>query len=66
MEGISYETSSLAGFLGLGKLTYIYDDNQITIDGSTSLAFSGEDVTRRFEAHGWQVQSVDGRDHDGI
>jgi len=66
MEGVSAEAASFAGHNRLGRLVYLYDDNQITIDGSTSLAFSGEDVTRRFEAHGWQVQSVDGRDHDGI
>jgi transketolase len=66
MEGVSAEAASLAGHLKLGRLVYLYDDNQITIDGSTSLAFSGEDVTRRFEAYGWQVQSVDGRDLEGI
>ncbi|MCX5731845.1 MAG: transketolase, partial [Deltaproteobacteria bacterium] len=66
MEGVTAEAASFAGHNRLGRLVYLYDDNQITIDGSTSLAFSGEDVTRRFEAYGWQVQSVDGRDHDGI
>jgi transketolase len=66
MEGVSAEAASFAGHNRLGRLVYLYDDNQITIDGNTSLAFSGEDVTRRFEASGWQVQSVDGRDHDGI
>jgi transketolase len=66
MEGVSAEAASLAGHNKLGRLIYLYDDNQITIDGNTSLAFSGEDVTRRFEAYGWQVQSVDGRDHEGI
>jgi transketolase len=66
MEGVSSEAASLAGHLKLGRLIYLYDDNQITIDGSTSLAFSGEDVTRRLEAQGWQVQSVDGRDREGI
>jgi len=66
MEGVSAEAASFAGHNKLGRLVYLYDDNQITIDGSTSLAFSGEDVTGRFEAYGWQVQSVDGRDREGI
>ena len=59
MEGISSEAASLAGHLGLGKLIYLYDDNRITIDGSTSLAFT-ENVGQRFEAYGWHVQRVDG------
>ena len=66
MEGVTAEAASFAGHNRLGRLVYLYDDNQITIDGNTSLAFSGEDVTRRFEAYGWQVQAVDGRDHEGI
>jgi transketolase len=53
-EGISSEASSLAGHLGLGKLIVFYDSNKITIDGSTSLAFT-EDTARRYEAYGWQV-----------
>lgn len=61
MEGISSEAASLAGHLGLGKLIYLYDDNGISIDGSTSLAFT-EDVALRFEAFGWHVQKVDGMD----
>jgi transketolase len=65
MEGISAEAGSLAGHLGLGNLIYLYDDNLITIDGPTSLAF-GEDVVRRFEAQRWQVQSVDGEDHRAL
>jgi transketolase len=65
MEGISYEAASLAGHLGLGNLTYLYDDNQVTIDGPTSLAFS-EDVAKRFEAQRWHVQKVDGQDVDGL
>ena len=62
MEGISHEGASLAGHLGLGKLVVFYDDNRITIEGATDLAFS-EDVGRRFEAYGWHVQRVaDGND----
>lgn len=59
MEGISSEAGSLAGHLQLGKLIYLYDDNGISIDGSTSLAFT-EDVHGRFTAFGWHVQRVDG------
>ena len=66
MEGVSSEAASLAGHLGLGKLIYLYDDNKITIDGSTDLAFT-EDVGRRFEAYGWHVQRVaDGNDLDAV
>lgn len=61
MEGVSAEAASIAGFLGLGKLIYLYDDNQITIEGSTGLAFN-EDVGKRFEAYGWHVQHIDGQD----
>src|SRR5579875_1811324 len=57
MEGIASEAASLAGFLKLGKLIYFYDNNHITIEGNTSLAF-GEDVGRRFEAYHWHVQEV--------
>jgi transketolase len=62
MEGVSYESASLAGHLKLGNLIYLYDDNEITIDGPTNLAFS-EDVTKRFESCGWDVTEVkDGND----
>ena len=54
MEGVASEAASLAGTLKLGKLIYLYDDNKITIEGGTDLAF-GEDVGKRFEAYGWQV-----------
>jgi len=57
MEGISSEAASLAGHLGLHKLTWIYDNNKITIEGHTRLAFS-EDVALRFKAYGWYVQHV--------
>jgi transketolase len=57
MEGVSAEASSIAGFLGLGKLCMIWDDNKITIEGSTDLAFT-EDVPARYEAYGWHVQRL--------
>ena len=66
MEGVASEAASLAGTLQLGKLIYLYDDNRISIDGSTSLAFT-EDRARRFEAYGWHVQMVaDGNDVEAI
>ena len=66
MEGISHETASLAGTLGLGKLIYLYDDNLISLDGPTELSFT-EDVLKRFEAYHWHVQLVgDGNDLEGI
>ncbi|MEC7947977.1 MAG: transketolase [Myxococcota bacterium] len=65
MEGVAYEAASLAGHLGLGKLVCLYDDNKITIDGTTDLAFS-EDVRARFEAMGWGVEQVDGHDRGAI
>jgi transketolase len=65
MEGISAEAASLAGHLRLGNLIYLYDDNHITIDGSTRLSFS-EDVQRRFEAQHWHVQRCDGLDIEGL
>jgi len=65
MEGLSHEAASLAGHLGLNKLIYLYDDNEISIDGSTDLAFT-EDVQARFRAYGWFVQEVDGHDMAAI
>jgi transketolase len=59
MEGLTNEAASIAGHLGLGRLVYVYDDNHITIDGTTSLTFTTEDKGRRFEALGWHVQHVD-------
>ena len=63
MEGASHEAASLAGHLGLGKLICIYDDNRITIEGETNLAFS-EDVGKRFEAYQWHVQDVGDKAND--
>jgi transketolase len=66
MEGVASEAASLAGHLRLGRLIYLYDDNHISIDGSTDLAFT-EDRTARFEAYGWHVQKVaDGNDVEAI
>src|SRR5579862_2839035 len=58
MEGVSNEAASIAGTNGLGQLIYFYDDNHITIDGTTSLSFTREDKHARFEAQGWHVQNV--------
>ena len=65
MEGVSHEAASMAGHMGLGRLIVLFDDNGITIDGSTDLAVS-EDVSARFAAYGWQVLSVDGHDMDAV
>ncbi len=66
MEGISSEAASLAGTLGLGKVIYLYDDNHISIEGETDLAFT-ENVRRRFEAYGWHVLRVaNGTDLDAV
>jgi transketolase len=61
MEGVAAEAASLAGHLKLGRLIYLYDDNDISLDGSTAMSYT-EDVTKRFEAYGWQVLSVEGND----
>jgi len=65
MEGVASEAASLAGHLGLGKLIVLYDDNSITIDGGTEIAFS-EDVLARFEAYGWRTDRVDGHDQAAV
>ncbi|MBI4364849.1 MAG: transketolase, partial [Candidatus Latescibacteria bacterium] len=65
MEGIASEAASLAGHWGLGNLVYLYDDNRISIEGPTGLAFR-EDVARRFRAYGWHVEAVDGHDRDQV
>ncbi len=67
MEGVSNEAASIAGQLGLGKLVYFYDDNHITIDGTTSLSFTAEDRGARLAAQGWHVQHVgDSEDLDAL
>lgn len=65
MEGISHEAASLAGHLKLSRLIVLYDDNQISIDGPTSLATS-DDVLMRFTAYGWHTQRVDGHEEDAV
>ncbi|MDQ6781274.1 MAG: transketolase [Candidatus Eremiobacteraeota bacterium] len=67
MEGVASEAASLAGHLQLGKLIYFFDDNHITIEGNTSLAFDSEDVCARFAAYGWHTQAIeDGNDVEAI
>jgi transketolase len=65
MEGITHEAASLAGHLSLGRLIYLYDANNITIDGSTSLAFS-EDVQKRFDGYGWHTDECDGMSVEAV
>ncbi len=65
MEGVAAESVSLAGHLGLGRLIFFYDDNQVTIEGKTELAYS-DDVAGRFKGYHWHVLQIDGHDHDQI
>ncbi len=59
MEGVAQEAASVAGQLGLGKLVYVYDDNHITIDGTTAVSYDAENKEKRFEAQGWHVQRIE-------
>ena len=65
MEGVASEAASLAGHLRLGNLTYIYDDNKITLDGDLAESMD-EDVGKRFDAYGWRTMHIDGHDHAQI
>jgi len=65
MEGISHEAASMAGHMKLGKIIYLYDDNHISIDGPTELAYT-EDRMMRFEAYGWHTQKIDGHDRAAV
>ncbi|MEA1902958.1 MAG: transketolase [Actinomycetota bacterium] len=65
MEGISSEAASMAGHFGLGRLIYLYDDNSISIDGSTDITFT-EDVAARFSAQNWHTLRVDGHDREAV
>ncbi|MEW5960110.1 MAG: transketolase [Chloroflexota bacterium] len=65
MEGVSHEAASLAGHMKLGKIIYLYDDNHISIDGSTDLAYT-ENRMQRFEAYGWHTQQINGHDRAAV
>ena len=65
MEGVASEAASLAGHLRLGKLIFLYDDNNISIDGSTDITFT-EDVQKRFDAYGWHTTKVNGLDVEAV
>ncbi|MCO4743147.1 MAG: transketolase [Proteobacteria bacterium] len=65
MEGVAAEAASLAGHLELGRIVYLYDDNEISIEGSTDIAFT-EDRNARFASYGWHVQTVDGHDLEAV
>ncbi len=65
MEGVTHEAASLAGHMKLGKIIYLYDDNHISIDGSTELSFT-EDRMKRFDAYHWHTQEIDGHDREAL
>lgn len=65
MEGVAAEAASLAGHLGLGRIVYLYDDNDISLEGPTSWTFT-ENVGKRFDAYGWHTLEIDGHDHVAI
>jgi transketolase len=65
MEGVASEAASLAGHLRLGNIVFLYDDNEVTIEGPTRLAFS-EDVAKRFESYGWGTERIDGNDPEQV
>ncbi len=65
MEGVASEAASLAGHWKLGNLVYLYDDNHVTIEGDTALAFN-EDVARRFESYGWHTERIDAHDRAAV
>ncbi|MCC5877949.1 MAG: transketolase [Candidatus Sumerlaeia bacterium] len=66
MEGVALEAASFAGHMKLGNLIYLYDDNDISLDGPTSLSFDRENTKAKFEATGWHVLEVDGHDHQAV
>ncbi|MFI5389631.1 MAG: transketolase family protein, partial [Candidatus Eremiobacterales bacterium] len=67
MEGVASEAASLAGHLQLGRLIVLYDDNQVSLDGPTSLSFTNENVSERFDAYGWHTQFIEnGNDVDAV
>ncbi len=66
MEGVAQEAASFAGHMKLGNLIYLYDDNDISLDGPTDLTFNREDTAKKYEAMGFQVQRVDGFDHQAV
>ncbi len=66
MEGVAQEAASFAGHMKLGNVVYLYDDNDVSLDGPTALTFNREDTAKKFEAMGWHVQKIDGMDHKEV